>query len=465
MVVHFDRVFRPTSLEDAVALLQRYPQSRPVAGATDVTVELHRRSAAGAELLDLTAISGLRAIDVRADELEIGALTTHADVLAEPAVAMLVPALALAAAEIGAPQIRNRATLVGNLVTASPANDTITPLIALDAELIIVGPQGERSVKLQDFYRGIRRTILQPAELVRAVRIPLCRPISTFLKLGLRGAQAISVVNVAIAWRFDELGRITLPRIALGAVAATIIRAEAAEQLLDGHMPADISVALVAAAAAAAGQPIDDLRAPARYRRAALQALTQRALEQLLAPAGPVIPAPLLRTAQCEAERPAPLPAAVRADDLSMPVSVNGTPMRLDRRLTLLAALRNAGLTGSKDGCGEGECGACTVWLNGAAVMACLTPAAQAEGAEIVTVEAGAAGHTVLSRVQQAFAELGAVQCGFCIPGMIMSAAKLLEEVADPSEAQIRRALSGNICRCTGYRKIVEAVQAAAAVR
>mgnify|MGYP000597844618 CR=1 FL=1 len=122
---------------------------------------------------------------------------------------------------------------------------------------------------------------------------------------------------------------------------------------------------------------------------------------------------------------------------------------------------KDLGLVAAKEGCGKGECGACTVIMNDQPVTSCLVLAAQADGAEILTVEGLADGDN-LHPLQEAFIEAGAVQCGFCIPGMIMTAYCLLKENSSPSRQEIRTALAGNICRCTGYQKIVDAVQLAA---
>ncbi|HTR97871.1 MAG TPA: (2Fe-2S)-binding protein [Candidatus Acidoferrales bacterium] len=148
-------------------------------------------------------------------------------------------------------------------------------------------------------------------------------------------------------------------------------------------------------------------------------------------------------------------------------MTVNGRARRVSvpPMKRLLDVLReDCGLTGSKEGCGEGECGACTVLLNGAPVNSCLVPAVHAEGAKVVTVEGLARGER-LSALQRAFVERGGSQCGMCTPGMLVASLALLAEHRGrvPTDAQVRDGLSGTLCRCTGYQKIVDAVQAAAA--
>jgi carbon-monoxide dehydrogenase small subunit len=151
-------------------------------------------------------------------------------------------------------------------------------------------------------------------------------------------------------------------------------------------------------------------------------------------------------------------------DAISLTLSVNGVARTVTAHpfARLLDVIRDQlGLTGTKEGCGEGECGACAVLLDGRVVNSCLVPAVQAQGAELVTVE-GLARDGALSPLQAAFLQHNAAQCGFCTPGMLLAATDLLRRSPDPGDAEVRAGLAGNLCRCTGYVKIIDAVRAAA---
>jgi carbon-monoxide dehydrogenase medium subunit len=279
------------------------------------------------------------------------------------------------------------------------------------------------------------------------------------------------VVNAAVILGFDA-GRVAHAVITLGSVAPTILRVPVAEQVLQGQALSEEVIGEAARLAAVAPTPIDDVRGTAVYRTQMVRVLVARALRALrdgTERAGwPEDPAMLWganRAAMHDA-----LPAPVRhEEDASDTIvtTVNGTTYTRTGGLnkTLLRYLReDLGLPGTKEGCAEGECGACTVFLDGAAVMACLVPAPRAHGAQITTVE-GLARDGVLHPIQQAFVETGAVQCGYCTPGFLMSGAKLLEECPHPSRAQIEESITGNLCRCTGYYKIIEAFEKAAAAK
>ena len=140
--------------------------------------------------------------------------------------------------------------------------------------------------------------------------------------------------------------------------------------------------------------------------------------------------------------------------------------VEIEPHLTLLHVLRETlGRTGTKEGCGMGDCGACTVLLDGAAINSCIFPAIEADGREILTIEGLADAQGNLHPLQKAFVEHGAIQCGFCTPGMVLSAKALLDENPHPTEEEIRRAIAGNLCRCTGYAQIVEAIKAVGSTR
>jgi carbon-monoxide dehydrogenase medium subunit len=448
---------QPSSLKETLALLhEQGRQARLIAGGTDVLVELQRGIHPTTTLIDISALHDLKYVHHENGWFRLGALATHNDVVASSACVQYAPPLAQACWEVGAPQIRTRATLAGNLVTASPANDTITPLLALDAEVVLASSQGERVVPLRDFYCGVRRTVLQPHELLREIRFPAmtAQQRGLFLKLGLRRAQAISVINVAFVLRFAD-AYVSDAQITLGCLAPTIVHATTVEAYLRGKQLDDIVCHQAGQLANEDVSPIDDIRGSAIYRRAAVVNLVTHGLQRLAV--GP--------EKMAWAERPVLLetgddPVEHSKFDGTIITTINGQSYQFDhaQHKTLLTMLReDAHLTGTKEGCAEGECGACTVWLNGQAVMSCLVPAPQAHNTTITTIE-GLAQGTTLHPLQQAFIDCGAVQCGYCIPGMVMAGAKLLAEYAHPDFEQVRTALSGNICRCTGYRKILDAV-------
>ncbi|MFP5330934.1 MAG: FAD binding domain-containing protein [Acidimicrobiia bacterium] len=455
------RVESPTSLDGAFALFARFGErARPVAGGTDLLLELDREVRAGVDvLIDLSRIPDLNHIEEREGYIVLGPLVTHNDVVRSELVRRRALPLAQACWEIGSPQLRNRATVVGNLVTASPANDTITPLRVLDAELVLRSATGTRTVPLADFHTGVRRTVLAPGELVTEVRL---RPLAdneraVFLKLGNRRAQAISVVHLTAAVALSE-GTVTGARLALGSVAPTIVELDTTS--LIGTALEDEAIETLAAAAAAAVTPIDDVRATGEYRSASIPVMVRRALRALRDGVAPTLPE---RPVTLGRRHPSTPIAASHDEDTPVLSTVNGVSVSAPGGTrTLLDWLRDeAGLTGTKEGCAEGECGACTVYLDGQAVMSCLVPAARAHGATVTTIE-GLADDHALHPLQESFIDATAVQCGFCIPGFIMSGAKLLEENYAPSRSEIEIALSGNLCRCTGYYPIMTAVEMAA---
>ncbi len=474
-----------TSIDDVLkTLAEKGERARVVAGGTDLILELERGVRTGIEtLVDVTRIPNLDRITLDEDNvIHLGPLVTHNHCVASKLIRERAYPLARAAWEVGAPQIRNRGTVAGNLITASPANDTITPLMALGASVTLQSVNGTRAVPLRDFYTGVRKTVMRPDEMLVDISFPALTSTQrgTFIKLALRRAQAISVIDVALVLDLDS-DSVRSASITLGAVAPTIIHAPEAEAYLAGKHLTDEVIEEAARLTMNAAKPIDDIRGSALYRREMVRVCTKRGLRSILdgreqagMPEDPV----LLWGKNSE----------FRIQKSEFPASpietiVNGRKYSVNSgyEKTLLRFLReDLGLTGTKEGCAEGECGACTVFLDGAAVMACLVPAPRAHGAEIVTIEglahplpegegtgvredASTSPSAPLSArlhpVQEAFIRHSAVQCGYCTPGFIMSAAMLFEEKENPSRDEIEQAITGNLCRCTGYYKIVQAIE------
>jgi len=471
------RYVAPGSVADALDLLARLgPQARVVAGGTDLLVELDRGSHQGTEaLVDISRLDELTGIDeLDGGVIRLGAMVTHNDVVSSELCRRRLLPLAQACLEVGSPQLRNRATVVGNVVTASPANDTISALLALRASVEISSARHSRIVGIEDFITGFRTIDLEPDEMVTAVTVPGLGPNQrgVFVKAGLRRAQAISVVHLAVVIGLNE-GLITVARAALGSVAPTVIIIPGLSEALAGRPLDDDTIAEAVEMASASATPIDDLRASADYRSAIVANMMQRALlalangEQSSRWPDTV---PLLAPARDD-QRPSgsmPEPQSVDVDsagDITATVNGQAVTARGAAGITLLDWLRiQPDLRGVKEGCAEGECGACTVLLDGAAIMSCLTPAGRADGCSVTTVE-GLGGDGRLSPIQRAFIDTGAVQCGFCTPGFLVSCATLLSEIPEPDLEQLRLGLAGNLCRCTGYKAIESAVALAVGIR
>ncbi len=273
----------PASLEEAFAVKGEHPEtSRYLAGGTDLLLAMEWGQDHVTAVIDLKGIAGLAEIELLPDgRWRIGALTPMARIEAHPELTAAFPALTEAAAVVGGPPIRNRATLGGNLCNASPAADTAIPLLALGAEAVLASASGERTLPLGEFWTGPRATVLQPGELLKAVHLPAPPPrsASAFARLT-RTAMDIAVVNAAAAITLDEQGAFAKVACALGAVGPVVLPVPAMEQALRGKACNDETLAEAASLAESAAQPIDDRRASAEYRREMAGVLAARALRR-----------------------------------------------------------------------------------------------------------------------------------------------------------------------------------------
>ncbi len=455
----------PETVGDLLDLLKDSNENtKIIAGGTDLMVEI--RNGKWPELETVIDVSRVRDLDAIYQDkqglIHIQAMVTHNDVLKSDLLRDFASPLYQACYKVATPQLRNRATVVGNLVTASPANDTITPLMAMDASLVLVSATGERTVRLKEFYLGVRKTVLRQDEFVKEI---IFKPLKatqkgSFVKQALRKTQAISVLNCCVLVEIEE-GVILNAAVTMGSVAPTIIHSLAAENYLSGKK-LDPTVAKKASELAASDiKPISDIRGGADYRSYMMQILVEDSLLEILQDKqDSKVPDQPITLSKGSTFTSVP---SGQWDQEHLKTTINGEKFELSGPFndTLLNLVRErVGFTGTKVGCEEGECGACTLYLDGKAVVSCLVPAPRAHLASIVTIE-GLSEEGELHPIQEEFINHGAVQCGYCTPGFVMAAAKLIDEKPQLVEQDFKDGISGNLCRCTGYYKILEAIEAA----
>ncbi len=287
MFAEFDLVI-PADLDEALRMLAQNKQREkgndgivPLAGGTNLLVDLRARSVTPTCLVGLGRLDKLRGIAVDNGRVTIGAGTTLSDILLDPRMARHAASLMDCARVFGGQMVRNTATVAGNVCYGSPAADTVPPLLALDAEVILVSRSGRRVVPLHEFFLGYKHDARRPDELLAEIAWPAppAESVNCFYKLARRKGDAITVVGVAVSVTI-KAGECTAARIALGAVAPVVKRALAAEEMLVGHALTPTLIDAAARQAIAACEPIDDVRASAEYRLHAVHVLTRRLLTQ-----------------------------------------------------------------------------------------------------------------------------------------------------------------------------------------
>jgi CO/xanthine dehydrogenase FAD-binding subunit len=258
-----------------------------ICGGTDLIVKMKAGKLRPATWIDISKLKELRSIEEREEEIYIGAATTYRALEFSPAIKRELPCLHQAVLEVGSPQIRALGTLGGNFANASPAGDGIPPFFAMAGQVVLTGPQGERTVAAESFFRGPGRTILAPGEVIQGFRVPRwAHHRAAFLKLGPRKSLSIAKVSLAIALQIQD-GVIRNPRLGLGAVAPTVIRGLKAEKFLEGKAPKSEVYEEAARLTRQEVMPISDFRSTAEYRREMSGTLVARALATLCGDAAP----------------------------------------------------------------------------------------------------------------------------------------------------------------------------------
>jgi carbon-monoxide dehydrogenase medium subunit len=274
--------YQPTTLAEASRLLKdNGPGGRFLAGGTDLVIAMKEKGLLPKYIVDLKRVPGLTGIRENSDgSIAIGALTTMYAIETSPVIKKKYPFLAQSAAEVGSIQIRNRATIGGNMANATPSADVAPSLIALNATAKIASAAGERTVSMEEFFRGPGQNVMSTDEILTAITIPKTGPqmVGEYIKFSPRDMMDLAYISVAVAYNFASDKKCSGVRIVLGAVAPTPLRAKNSEALLEGQVLSEELAARVGDEAARESKPISDVRSSADYRRVMVGVMTKRAL-------------------------------------------------------------------------------------------------------------------------------------------------------------------------------------------
>jgi carbon-monoxide dehydrogenase medium subunit len=457
---------RPASVEEACALLAADDGARLIAGGQTLVPLMAMRLARPTRLVDIARLPGLAYVREEADAIAIGAATTQRMVEHDALVQAKLPLLARALSFVGHTATRARGTIGGSLANGDSAAEIDLVAVTLGATLSWREGAGGGDIAAADFFIGPMVTTLPATAVLTGVRFPVWggRVGIGFQEISSRRSDfafASAAAQVALA----PDGACARIAIGVGAATETPLRLTAAEQALTGARPTAEAIRAAVNEALAGIATMADLHASAEYRRRVVTSLAIRAVNEAVEDAVGWAIAPAPEPPRGQDRFGAVAHAETDSNAILPTLRVNGTsyPLDAEPRMTLLDCLRDRlALTGAHAGCEHGVCGACTVLVDGVAVRSCLMFAVQADGRAITTIEGLAPAPGELSVLQDAFCETHGLQCGYCTPAMILAAHALLAGNPAPTRDDIVEAISGNICRCTGYAQIVEAVALAA---
>ena len=470
-------LYEARSVDHAIRLLQEHPQAQVIAGGSDVLVQMREGKRAGAELVSIYGLDELRGVRMEEDgTIRIGPLTSFSHIAKDPLIRKYIGVLGEAVDMVGGPQIRNIGTIGGNTCNGVTSADSASTLFAWDAVIELTGPEGVRRIPIRDFYIRAGKVDLRPAEIQTGI---LIRRESYegyqghYIKYAMRNAMDIATLGCSVNVKLsDDRKTFADVRIAYGVAGPVPMRAVHAEAVGRGLPVTEDSIEKISSTVLEDVTPRDSWRASKAFREHISNVLCKRALAEAVKQAESGMAQETEQEEKADIRDDNITGCADGSGDNSIQTGngryklircrINGVDREavVDVRASLTDMLRNDySLTSVKKGCEVGECGACNVIIDGECYNSCIYLAVWADGKEIRTLEGLMGPNGELSDIQQAFIDEAAVQCGFCTPGVIMSAVEILESGKEYTRDELRKLLSGHLCRCTGYENILNAVE------